>query len=110
VEKSRGVEERVDGFVSGTNSAAIALNPVGNGSYRRVWPIRQRSVAAISPPVPDFAALQLPNRCVEDFECLLVAAVTTPASGHVERLAALPLIEPHGGRPKLIRLVADKGL
>jgi hypothetical protein len=74
-EKSRGGEEGAMALFRRTNSAAIALNPVGSDSYRRVWPTsvasrsRMRSVclydlfAYIWAPVPDFAALQLPNRC-----------------------------------------------
>jgi IS5 family transposase len=39
----------------------------------------------------------------------IVGAVTTRASGHAERLAALALIEPHADRPQPITLAADKG-
>ena len=40
---------------------------------------------------------------------LIVGAVTTRASGHAERLAALALIEPHADRPQPVTLGADKG-
>ena len=40
---------------------------------------------------------------------MTVGAVTTRASGHAERLAALALIEPHANRPQPITLGADKG-
>jgi transposase len=46
---------------------------------------------------------------MENRNGLIVGAVTTRASGHAERLAALVLIEPHAERPQPITLGADKG-
>jgi transposase len=46
---------------------------------------------------------------MENRNGLVVGAVTTRASGHAERLAALALIEPHAGRPQPVTLGADKG-
>ena len=46
---------------------------------------------------------------MENRNGLVVGAVTTCASGHAERLAALALIEPHADRPQPITLGADKG-
>jgi transposase len=46
---------------------------------------------------------------MENRNGLIVGAVTTYASGHAERLAALALIEPHADRPQPITLGADKG-
>ena len=46
---------------------------------------------------------------MENRNGLIVGAVTTCASGHAERLAALALIEPHADRPQPITLGADKG-
>ena len=45
---------------------------------------------------------------MENRNGLIVGAVTTRASGHAERLAALALIEPHADRPQPITLGADK--
>ena len=58
-----------------TNSAGIALNPVGSGSHRRVWPIRQ----TICLPLYRLRCLISPrSSCrivvVADLECLPVAA------------------------------------
>ena len=47
---------------------------------------------------------------MENRNGLIVGAVTTRASGHAERLAALALIEPHAERPQPITLAADKSL
>ena len=46
---------------------------------------------------------------MENRNGLIVGAVTTRASGHAERLAALALIAPHADRPQPITLGADKG-
>src|SRR5207248_9902954 len=46
---------------------------------------------------------------MENRNGLIVGAVTTRASGHAERLAALALIEPHADRPQPVMLGADKG-
>ena len=46
---------------------------------------------------------------MENRNGLVVDAVTTRASGHAERLAALALIEPHADRPQPVTLGADKG-
>src|ERR1700730_1424146 len=46
---------------------------------------------------------------MENRNGLIVGAVTTRASGHAERLAALALIEPHADRPPPGTLGADKG-
>jgi hypothetical protein len=46
---------------------------------------------------------------MENRNGLIVGAVTTCASGHAERLAALALIEPHADRSQPITLGADKG-
>jgi hypothetical protein len=46
---------------------------------------------------------------MENCNGLIVGALTTRASGHAERLAALTLIEPHGDRPPPITLGTDKG-
>jgi transposase len=46
---------------------------------------------------------------MENRNGLIVGAVTTRASGHAERLAALALIEPHADRPQPITLGGDKG-
>src|SRR5215831_3628533 len=46
---------------------------------------------------------------MENRNGLIVGAVTTRASGHAERLAALALIEPHAERPQPVTLGADKG-
>jgi hypothetical protein len=45
---------------------------------------------------------------MENRNGLIVDAVTTRASGHAERLAAIALIEPHADRPNAITLAADK--
>jgi transposase len=47
---------------------------------------------------------------MENRNGLIVGAVTTRASGHAERLAALALIEPHADRPQPVTLGADKSL
>ena len=46
---------------------------------------------------------------MENRNGLIVGAVTSCASGHAERLAALVLIEPHADRSQPITLGADKG-
>ena len=46
---------------------------------------------------------------MENRNGLVVGAVTTRASGHAERLAALALIDPHADRPQPVTLGADKG-
>jgi transposase len=46
---------------------------------------------------------------MENRNGLIIGAVTTRASGHAERLAALTLIEPHAERPQPVTLGADKG-
>src|SRR5215510_5694578 len=46
---------------------------------------------------------------MENRNGLIVGAVTTRASGHAERLAALALIEPHADQPRPVTLAADKG-
>ena len=46
---------------------------------------------------------------MENRNGLIVGALTTRASGHAERLAALALIEPHADRPQPVTLGADKG-
>jgi IS5 family transposase len=46
---------------------------------------------------------------MENRNGLIVGAVTTTASGHAERWAALTLIEPHGATPQPVTLGADKG-
>ena len=46
---------------------------------------------------------------MENRNGLVVGAVTTRASGHAERLAALALIAPHADRPQPVTLGADKG-
>jgi hypothetical protein len=46
---------------------------------------------------------------MENRNGLIVGALTTRASGHAERLAALALIEPPAERPQPITLGADKG-
>ena len=45
---------------------------------------------------------------MENRQGLIVDAVTTRASGHAERLAAIGLIEPRADRPNRITLGADK--
>jgi hypothetical protein len=45
---------------------------------------------------------------MENRNGLVVGAVTTRASGHAERLAALALIDPHADRPQPVTLGADK--
>jgi len=45
---------------------------------------------------------------MENRNGLIVRAITTRASGHAERLAALALIEPHADRPQPVTLGADK--
>ena len=45
---------------------------------------------------------------MENRNGLIIDAVTTRASGHAERLAALALIEPHADRPRPVTLAADK--
>ena len=45
---------------------------------------------------------------MENRSGLLVGACLTWADGHAERVAALPLIESHAGRPRAITLGADK--
>jgi transposase len=45
---------------------------------------------------------------MENRNGLVVGAVATKASGHAERLAALHLMEPHGGRATAVTLGADK--
>ncbi len=40
---------------------------------------------------------------------LIVDALATRACGHAERLAALPLVEPHADRPQTVTLGSDKG-
>jgi uncharacterized membrane protein SpoIIM required for sporulation len=44
---------------------------------------------------------------MENRNGLIVGAVTTTASGHAEREAALALIEPHGMTPQPVTLGAD---
>src|ERR1700731_4051199 len=51
----------------------------------------------------------LGHALMENRNGLIVGAVTTRASGHAERLAALALIEPHADRPQPVTLGADKG-
>ncbi len=46
---------------------------------------------------------------MENRNGLVIGAVTTRASGHAERLAALALIDPHADRPQPVTLGADKG-
>ena len=46
---------------------------------------------------------------MENRNGLIIDAVTTRASGHAERLAALTLIAPRAERPQPITLGADKG-
>src|SRR5207244_9767289 len=46
---------------------------------------------------------------MENRNGLIVGAVTTCASGHAARLAALALIDPHSDRSEPIRLGADRG-
>ena len=46
---------------------------------------------------------------MENRNGLIVGAVTTTASGHAERWAALRLIEPHADTPQPVTLGADKG-
>ena len=46
---------------------------------------------------------------MENRNGLIIGAVTTRASGHAERLAALALIEPHADRRQPVTLAADKG-
>ena len=46
---------------------------------------------------------------MENRNGLIVGAVTTSASGHAERAAALALIEPHAMTPQPVTLGADKG-
>jgi len=46
---------------------------------------------------------------MENRNGLIVGAVTTTASGHAERWAALTLIEPHAATPQPVTLGADKG-
>ena len=46
---------------------------------------------------------------MENRNGLIVGAVTTTASGHAERWAALALIEPHAATPQPVTLGADKG-
>jgi IS5 family transposase len=46
---------------------------------------------------------------MENRNGLIVGAVTTTASGHAERQAALALIEPHAAPPQPVTLGADKG-
>lgn len=46
---------------------------------------------------------------MENRNGLIVGAVTTTASGHAERWAALSLIEPHADTPQPVTLAADKG-
>jgi transposase len=46
---------------------------------------------------------------MENRNGLIVGAVTTTASGHSERGAALALIEPHATNPQPVTLAADKG-
>ena len=46
---------------------------------------------------------------MENRNGLIVGAVTTRASGHAERLAALVLMEPYAERPQPVTLGADKG-
>src|SRR5213075_2222920 len=47
---------------------------------------------------------------MENRNGLIVGAVSTTASGHAERRAALALIEPHGMSPQPVTLGADKSL
>jgi transposase len=51
----------------------------------------------------------LGHALMENRNGLIVGALTTRASGHAERLAALALIEPHADRPQPVTLGADKG-
>src|SRR6516164_10341269 len=46
---------------------------------------------------------------MENRNGLIVGALTTRASGHAERLAALALIAPHADRPQPVTLGGDKG-
>src|SRR5438045_6249562 len=45
---------------------------------------------------------------MENRNGLIVGAVTTTATGHAERWAALTLIEPHAATPQPVTLGADK--
>ena len=47
---------------------------------------------------------------MENRNGLIVGAVTTTATGHAERWAALTLIEPHADTPQPVTLGADKGM
>ena len=47
---------------------------------------------------------------MENRNGLIIGALTTRASGHAERLAALALIDPHADRPQPVTLGADKSL
>jgi hypothetical protein len=47
---------------------------------------------------------------MENRNGVIVGAVTTTASGHAERWAALTLIEPHAATPQPVTLGADKSL
>ena len=51
----------------------------------------------------------LGHALMENRNGLIVGAVTTTASGHAERWAALTLIEPHAAPPQPVTLAADKG-
>ena len=45
---------------------------------------------------------------MENRNGLIIGALTTTASGHAERRAALALIEPHAATPQPVTLGADK--
>jgi hypothetical protein len=47
---------------------------------------------------------------MENRNGLIVGAVTTTATGHAERGAALTLIEPHAATPQPVTLGTDKSL
>jgi len=51
----------------------------------------------------------LGHALIENRNGLIVGALTTTASGHAERRAALALIEPHAATPQPVTLGADKG-
>src|SRR6201986_2297538 len=81
---------------------------------------RRKNDTHASPPAPDARLYRkgpgkearlcfMGHALMENRNGLIIGAVTTRASGHAERLAALALIEPHANRPSPVTLGADKG-
>src|SRR6201987_1368472 len=92
----------------------------GRNGARDLHGERRKNDTHVSPTDPDARLYRkgpgkearlcfMGHALMENRNGLIVGAVTTRASGHAERLAALALIEPHADRPQPVTLGADKG-